>query len=547
MKRLFFILLFLPMLTLAQSRKQRKAEEKADKESLIRLKTNIEYLSDDKLEGRRAGTTGEKLAMQYIVGQFKNSGLEPKGTDGYLQAFPIDAGKQMNAESNTLVVNDQKLELKKDYFPLAFSGNGSVSGSAAMSLREKGTPWFWDVKEIVEDNKDNPHFDIASAIQKEANTVAERGARALILYNSTAITDNIRFFKHDTAMAARIPVIYIYPAAVKKYFNDVTAFYDLKLQVHLESKTVQAHNIIGYINNNAPNTVVLGAHYDHLGYGEDGNTLDGAGEIHNGADDNASGTAALIELAYRLKNAKAKNNNYLFIAFSGEELGLLGSKYWLSHPTVSVNPNYMVNMDMIGRYDTAKKLTIGGYGTSPAWDGIFKTTRSNNLNIHFDSSGSGPSDHFSFYQKQIPVLFFFTNTHSDYHKSTDDWEKINFEAELNIIKYINQVIEATDAKGKLEFLRTRDLAMSSVSLPVTLGIMPDYSFTGSGVKIDGVSKNKPAEKAGLLSGDVLLQLGEYKFSDISSYMEALQHFKKGEETRLYIQRNGKEQSFEIRF
>ncbi len=207
----------------------------------------------------------------------------------------------------------------------------------------------------------------------------------------------------------------------------------------------------------------------------------------------------------------------------------------------------MINMDMVGRYDSSKKLTIGGYGTSPVWGNVFTTTTDKNLVIKFDSSGTGPSDHASFYRKNIPVLFFFTNSHSDYHKATDDWDKINYNGELEIVKYIDHIVEATDSKGKLAFTKTRDQQMRSVSLPVTLGVMPDYGFTGTGMRIDGVSKGKLAERTGLQAGDILLQLGEYKFVDVQTYMQVLQHFKKGDKTTLHIKRGDKEIQFDIVF
>ena len=377
--------------------------------------------------------------------------------------------------------------------------------------------------------------------------MAGAGAKAVIVYNSSSITSNILFNKNDSGTVVSIPVVYLDEVVAKKYFSDAASIFDINIKVNLTKDLRKAHNVIGYINNNAGATVIIGAHFDHLGYGEDGNSLDGQGQIHNGADDNASGTAALIEMARLLQKSPAKNNNYLFIAFSGEELGLLGSKYWLQHQTIKITPNYMINMDMVGRYDTAHKLTIGGYGTSPTWGEVFKTVTDKNLIVHFDSSGTGPSDHASFYRKDMPVLFFFTNSHSDYHKATDDADKINYTGETEIIDYINQIIEAVNYNGHLAFLKTREQEMRSVSLPVTLGVMPDYAFTGTGMRIDGVSKGKTAERIGLKAGDVLLQLGEYKFVDVQTYMGVLQKFKKGDKTQLHILRDGKEMIFDVQF
>src|SRR5690606_10352109 len=198
----------------------------------------------------------------------------------------------------------------------------------------------------------------------------------------------------------------------------------IKFTTALSEKKRTGYNVLGYIDNDAATTIILGAHFDHLGYGEDGNSRHTAHElsIHNGADDNASGTAALIELAKKLKQSKAKNNNYLFIAFSGEELGLYGSKYFTENPTIDLKTtNYMINMDMVGRLsDSTKSVTIGGYGTSPAWSSVISAVPGSSIAVKIDSSGTGPSDHTSFYRKDIPVLFYFTGLHTDYHKPSDD-------------------------------------------------------------------------------------------------------------------------------
>ncbi|MEX6688615.1 M28 family peptidase [Danxiaibacter flavus] len=547
MKILLVAIVLVPVLTFGQSRKQRKAEEKENKTILTNLQAHVKYLADDARQGRRAGTQGELDAMDYISRQFGTVGLEPKGDNNFVQEFDINEGKQYDRQTTTLSVNGAALKPGIEFIPIAFSANSSADGTSSIGVREKGEPWFYDLKDILEDNKNNPHFDVDNAIQNEAKKVTAKGAKALLVINTSTSEDNVQFNKYDTTEVAGIPVVYITKDALQKYFPDNTGIYDLKLSVSLQPRQRKAHNVIGYINNSAGNTIIIGAHYDHLGFGEDGNALDSQGQVHNGADDNASGTAGLIEIARILKASSAKSNNYLFIAFSAEELGLLGSKYWLSHPTIAITPNYMINMDMIGRYDTAKKLTIGGYGTSPVWSQVISTVNSGGFVLHFDSSGTGPSDHSSFYHKNIPVLFFFTNTHSDYHKSTDDWDKINYTGEVGILRYIQHIIEATDKQGKLAFLQTREQEVGSVNLPVTLGVMPDYAFTGKGMRIDGVSKGKIAERAGLQGGDILTQLGDYKFIDVVTYMKALQHFKKGDKTTLYVTRDSKEITFNIEF
>lgn len=546
MKKLWLVILFFPALHYAFAQ-SKKAKAKADKVTTANIQTHIQYLASDKLEGRRAGTPGEELAMQYISSMFEKYKLDAKGDSGYMQSFPVSEGKSFNSPDNKFIVNGEKLEPKTDYYPLAFSANDSAKASVSPLLREEHQVWFWNVADLIDDNKKNPHFDIMNAVKTEAKKDAQKGAKALIIYNSSTTIDNILFDKTDSSDAVSIPVVYLTETGLQKYFADPTNIYDINLNTHLAVDNRTAHNVIGYLNFNAPNTVVIGAHYDHLGYGEDANSLDGQGQIHNGADDNASGTAALIELARLLYNTKDRNNNYLFIAFSGEELGLLGSKYWLQHPTVNVNMNYMINMDMIGRYDSSRKLTIGGYGTSSTWNEVFQYTTDKNLVLNFDSSGSGPSDHAAFYHDSVPVLFFFTNSEPDYHKATDDADKINYKSETEIVDYILKVIDSTNNKGKLDFIATRDKEARDMHLPVTLGIMPDYAYSGSGLRVDAVSKDKTAERIGLKAGDILLQLGDYKFTDIYSYMDALQHFNKGDKTTLKFTRDGKPMSLDVQF
>ncbi len=525
--------------------------KKADKATLTNLQTNISYLASDKLEGRRTGTAGEKLAYEFISGEFAKTGLAPKGDNGtFIQEFEVNEGKQINPSSH-LIINGFDLEAEKEYFPFIFSPNGSVEAAPSISLRESGTVWFLDLKELLEANKSNPHFDLTEAVKTKANEMAAKGATALIVYNTSSIADELKFEPKAKSETVKIPVLYVTSEVKKKYLYDETATLDIKLKVDIGDKKRTGHNIVGYIDNGAASTVILGAHYDHLGYGEDHNSLytGTTPQIHNGADDNASGTAALIEISKQLKASKFKNNNYLIISFSGEELGLYGSKYFTEHPTVNLsNANYMINMDMVGRLnDSTHGLTIGGYGTSPAW-GQLLSEKDKFFTIKFDSSGTGPSDHTSFYRKDIPVLFFFTGVHGDYHKPSDDADKINYTGELKIVKYVYGIIEKADKKGKLSFAKTREAATSAKSsFKVTLGIMPDYTYSGSGVRVDGVSEGKVAQKAGIKAGDVIIQLGDIKFTDVQSYMGALGKFNKGDATKVKVMRGTQEMVFDIVF
>jgi hypothetical protein len=521
--------------------------KKDDKQLVTNLQQHIEFLASDKLEGRRTGTAGEQAAADYISNQFKAVGLVPKGTDGYLQPFEINEGKKI-ASTTYCIINGHNLVLHKEFFPMIYSANVSMEVLPSIALQEMNMPWFWDVKDIVEGSKTNPHFDIDGAIKEKAKEAQKKGATALFVYSTSDLDNRIGFNEKDRSEVLSIPVIYFTKEATRTYFKDESATLDMKLKVDIGPKIRTGKNVIGFIDNGSPVTVILGAHFDHLGYGEDGNSMlrNTSGQIHNGADDNASGTAALMELARMLTTSKLKGTNYLFMAFSGEELGLFGSKYFTEHPTIDLTTvSYMINMDMLGRLsDSSHVVTIGGYGTSPLWSTTFSLSGKNGLYkgpiiYRFDSSGTGPSDHTSFYRKDIPVLFYFTGLHGDYHKPTDDFDKINYTGEMYIVKHIYSLIETTARqKSKIAFTKTRETSIaSSASFSVTLGIMPDYTYSGTGVRVDGVTDNRPAQKAGLKNGDVITSLGDYPVASLENYMQALGKFKKGDKTTVQYNRN----------
>lgn len=335
--------------------------------------------------------------------------------------------------------------------------------------------------------------------------------------------------------------------------NGYDQSFPFKGGVHGTGTEGTATNIAGYIDNGAENTIIIGAHYDHLGLGNDGSSLDPnpQNKIHNGADDNASGTAGIIELArYFQDNGRKEKYNLLFLCFSGEELGLYGSKYFTEHPSIDLaKVNYMINLDMVGRLSPdTKALHVSGTGTSPVWEPLLKKLSNENVKISTDSSGTGPSDHTSFYLKNIPVLHFFTGSHSDYHKPSDDAEKINYEGEAEVLKVIVKVIEELDASPKLAFLTTKSKTMSSrSSFKVTMGIMPSYTAEEEGLKIDGVSEGKPAQKAGLTAGDIIIQMGDVVVKDIQNYMDALGKYEKGQTIPVKFKRKGELMSVDVTF
>ena len=386
------------------------------------IKNDVMYLSDDKLEGRKTGTEGEKLAAKYISERFEKLNLTSKGATNYYQDF---------------------------YFS----------------------------------NNSNPHEEITF--------------------------DN--------------------------YISD---------------NKIHARNVIGFLDNGGENTVVIGAHYDHLGYGEESSLYFGDEVlIHNGADDNASGTSLLLDLANKLV-IEDLQSNYLFIAFSGEEMGLLGSNYFLKNPTVTKdNINYMINMDMVGRLNEENKLSVSGIGSAKIFKQIVNSNNNEFNLVEFGSSTSfGSSDHASFYYEDIPVLNFFTGQHEDYHKPSDDYDKINFKGIFKISEYIVDIIKELDSKEKLNFIKVEETKNATPRFKVGLGVMPDYLYNEGGMRISAItSEDKPAAKIGLIKGDIVVKIGEYDIIDMMGYMSALSKFNNGDQTTIRIKRDGKFLSYNVNF
>lgn len=330
--------------------------------------------------------------------------------------------------------------------------------------------------------------------------------------------------------------------------------YSVKLNPHDDkiSTSVKGKNVIAVLDNKAEKTIVIGAHYDHLGLNEHHNSTlaNSEGQIHNGADDNASGTAAVLELARMFATNKTKENvNYIFALFSGEEDGLMGSKK-LAESIKTNYPNtvFMINMDMVGRLNDKKDLTVGGVGTSPILPDLVKKYKPEHINLALDESGVGPSDHTSFYLKDIPVLFLFTGTHNDYHKPTDDSDKINYLGGTLITNYVFDLANALGNEKEIPFTKTAVTATKAVpKYKVSLGIMPNYADSKDGMGIDGVIDNRPAANAGILQGDVLTKIGTCEVKEVYSYMDCLSKIKAGEEHPVTVKRNGEEKVFQVKF
>ncbi len=522
----------------------------SDNDLKANLKKHISTLASDEYMGRETGTKGEEMAMNYIISQFKEEGLKPKGEKKFIQEFPFSEGATFGPGTQ-LYVNDKSFKLNEDFYPLQHSGSAVVTGYTVKAGYGIYAPKLNQddyanklnlakkifVLEASTPDGNDPHGKYGDYDLKQRVEVAKsKGASAVIFINSDTTMENPKAdFMHKYS-SSTIPVIFAKGEAARMLKNDIILNCTVGAEINKIEKT--GHNIIGFIDNKATNTIVIGAHYDHLGMGSEGSLYRGEQAIHNGADDNASGTAALIELA-RMLSGKDQKNNYLMMAFSGEEKGLLGSNYFIKHPTVDLHKvNYMINMDMLGRLKPDEPvLLINGTGTSSAWHTVIDTAGMMGLRIKVTESGVGPSDQTSFYLDSIPAIHFFSGTHNDYHKPSDDEPLINYDGEVKIVRIIKSVVDKLNDKGKINYIKTKDDSNEDAPrFKVTLGVVPDYAFEGEGMRIDGVSDGRPAAKAGLLKGDIVLQIGENKITDMMTYMKALGKFTKGETTKVKVKR-----------
>jgi hypothetical protein len=392
----------------------------------------------------------------------------------------------------------------------------------------------------------HPHSAYAAyhSLNERVANLVEKGAVGILLINPEGTaSDTQEFFKSINASA--VPVFFV---RNEKWANKLMKrSQKTAMAVNMSEHFSDGYNVIGYIHNNKRKTVVLGAHYDHLGMGGENSLYKGPAAIHNGADDNGSGTTLLLEVMRYYAQRQDTNYNYLIQFYSAEELGLIGSKHWTNHPTFPLKEiEFMINSDMVGRL-RENRLQLSGTGTAAEWDEILDTPI-HGLDIKKDPAGVGPSDQTSFYYKDIPVLHLFTGTHNDYHKPTDDADKINYKGMAKLTSLVYTITARSANYDGLNFQRTTSSEQKTTpNFSVTLGVVPDYLFGGPGLRIDGATEGRPGANAGLQAGDIILKIGDITIDDIYAYMTALGAFKKGDTTTLRYARDGEEVESEITF
>ena len=602
------------------------AQAPAAAPSIDKLREHVAYLASEKLEGRRTGTKGVDAAAKYIAGEYERLGLRPpkyKGSKSYLQPFPFVAGVTLG-KGNSLSFSNSELRVTEDWMPLGFSLNSRVEnvpavfvayGISAADLNyddysRAGAAGKVAIAFAAAPDEDNPHGRFTRYRDPRWRAVAARnaGAKALFLIVRSekfgeAHLSRLHF--DNSAGDAGIPVVAISRQAALKLLNlpndaalvelesstkrnannsvapgttanQINAVSAVTLSTNVVRQNVPAHNVVGILEGSDPvlksEAIVIGAHYDHLGRGGEGSLAPKEGDVHFGADDNASGTAGLLELA-RIFTAQKPRRTIVFAAFSGEEEGLLGSNYYVNNPPIPLASTIaMINMDMIGRMKD-NKLVIGGVGTAPEWRPLIETANllqgvtvsatgtpastrnyplvvgsnggaivtsdsSKQFVITLNEDGFGPSDHSSFYAKQIPVLFFWTGTHEDYHKPSDTADKINYTDQSRILAVVAKIVREVDsAEKRPTYTVTKSPAAGrSTGFRVYLGTIPNYSDSTDGLLLDGVREDSPAAKAGLKAGDRIVKLAGRDVRNVYDYTHALSEMKADTEYEVEVLR-----------
>ena len=559
---------------------------------------HIRFLSDDKRAGRYPGTRGSKDVIAYLINQLKSYGVQPAGEgSSFKQTFSILDSVKIG-RNNSLKINDRPLNIEKDYIPLWFSGNSSVSAEVVfagygINLITDSLVWN-DYKDLNVDGKwvmvmrhsperENPHSVYAphSDLHKKMIEARDRGAAGIIFISQVEDSTLIPFKYIPGYSKSGIPAIQIDNEVADDILNSVGSsrkiiqdkmnnnlkpesfkISNIKISANVELKNIysRAANVIGKIvsrnHKYRDEYVVIGAHFDHLGYGGpgSGSLKPDTNAIHNGANDNASGTAGLLELAHKLQNNRQLlKRSILLIGFDAEERGLLGSKYFIQNPTVEKsNIVTMINMDMIGKMKDST-VVIGGVGTSPIFEKILDSLSiDSGLKFEFNQAGYGPSDHASFYSENIPVLFFFTGDYdNNYHLPEDDWQSINLKGERQILNVIHNLvidISRQNLKPSFTLAGPKKQQTQRNNNKIKLGIIPHYGGTIDGLKIDKIyDPNGPAARAGIRSGDIIKSINKKPVKDIYEYMKRIKDLKKGQSVSMDIKRDGRIIMLTVRF
>ncbi len=528
---------------------------------------HVRFLADDRLEGRSVGSTGEHCAGDYLASQFEALGLTPAGSQGsFFQTFPIRKGAELGPQ-NRLSVKGRAYATGAEWVPTGFSASASLDRELIYGghlLSSPGNPEDEFARIDISDkivvvewgDPDDPHgTGLRGDPHFKATVAAGRGAAGILLLAPTGMELPTPVDEMRAALA--IPVAIVSGAAAAVLREALIGGASASLRTDVRATSAEARNVVALLPGANPvlrnEYVIIGAHYDHLGYGGEGSLAPGETAVHNGADDNASGTAAVLEIARRLAAGPGLDRSVLFIAFTGEERGLWGSAFFVRQPTVDLEEAVaMLNLDMVGRV-VEDGLTVLGVGTAAEWNEIVDGANGQ-LSVPFrigkSPDGYGPSDHSSFYGEGIPVLHFLSNLHEDYHRPSDDWEKINIDG-LERVSELTARIAARLATGGADAVALTPIrqappspagpaqsSSSSGGYGPYLGTVPDMTPRDFGLRLTGVRDGSPAAAAGLRPGDVVVEFDGKPVTDIYAYTYALQAKSPGDEVIIVVERDG---------
>jgi aminopeptidase YwaD len=560
------------------------------------VRRHLGKLASDDFSGRRTGESGAKLAGEYVADQFKKAGLKPASGESFMQFFPFITGVEPAKTGNGFFYktragaspirneNARVVGFSPDAMiegaPLVFAGFGIEAAESnyndlvGVDVKGKIVVVFDGHPEGANQRTPLARF----SVHFKAKQLKDKGALAMVIISNESDLSKERltpttydpstgesaipvFVSTMKSVATMLGLSESDLAAVKQSLvdrKDVTAVAGIKTEtvanvgVKMEKKETQAFNVIGVIPGTDPKLkdeyIVIGAHYDHLGRGGRSSLAPDSNDIHYGADDNASGTSALIELARQFAGEKKNRRTLVFMGFGAEEEGLLGSKFYVNNPIFPIeNTVAMFNMDMVGRL-TDGKLTVGGVGSAEGYRALVEaansaTTSAGNgsglFNLQLNEDGFGPSDHASFYGKQIPVLFFFTGTHTDYHKPSDTADRINYQGLVKIADFVKGLvgkIDADDARPVYKQAQAAQQGPGRMSFNVTIGVIPGYGDDNNGMLLDGVRDGSPAAKAGLKANDKVISFAGREVRNAQDYTFVLGELKANTEYEIIVMR-----------
>lgn len=564
------------------------------------IQKDLKFLASEECEGRLAGSKGNKLAEEYILNRFKEIKLLPVGGQ-YLQSFTINTGLTYgpnNLFTATKLVEKsglpkemwtkarKKMIITSDYQPLSISANGSVEGEVAfvgygITAKELNYDDYEgiEVKDkiviIISDSADGKPLDSRfasySTLKYKAHNAKEHGAAGIVFIKR--ISDSANTFYPLTLERfsgnSGLPIIQANRTELAKYFPKENNLYPTEISiintkkpksfilpnvsfsfsVDLRYEETEVSNVMGMIRGidktKSDEYIIIGAHYDHIGWGAFNSSYKGKPTIHYGADDNASGVSALIDLATHIARQPLRRS-VIFIAFNAEEMGLLGSAHFVKNSPVDLSKIItMINLDMVGRMQS-NNLTVFGSGSGDTFDEVLNAVAEQyQINISKNNEGYGPSDHTSFYIENIPVLFFFTGAHSDYHSPGDTYEKINFNGIVTISEMIMTILKNIDSRNEApKFIQSSNSSNPNngkgrSDIKVSFGSIPDFSGSTDGFLINGCKQGSPCENAGLKKGDTIVSFANMPINNLSEFTEALKKVNPGDIVNIEYLRAGK--------